>query len=77
FVGFAQYQRIWAAPSWVTALENPAVYGILSLIFILVIGFMLAALMDQQLRLANTFRPLFLYPFALSFIVTGIVWQWV
>jgi glucose/mannose transport system permease protein len=74
FVGFDQYQRLWAAPRWVTAIENLAVYGILSLIFSLVIGFMLAALMDQKIRFENTFRTIFLYPFALSFIVTGLVW---
>jgi glucose/mannose transport system permease protein len=42
----------------------------------LVIGFVLAALLDQKIRFENTFRTIFLYPFALSFIVTGLVWQW-
>ncbi len=49
----------------------------LSLIFQLVIGFLLAALLDQKIRFENTFRTIFLYPFALSFIVTGLVWQWI
>ena len=49
----------------------------LSLIFSLVIGFLLAALLDQKIRFENTFRTIFLYPFALSFIVTGLVWQWI
>ena len=53
------------------------IYGILSLIFSLVIGFVLAALLDQKIRFENTFRTIFLYPFALSFIVTGLVWQWI
>jgi glucose/mannose transport system permease protein len=44
---------------------------------LLVIGFLLAALMDQKIRFENTFRTIFLYPFALSFIVTGLVWQWI
>ena len=48
----------------------------LSLVFSLVIGFLLAALLDQKIRFENTFRTIFLYPFALSFIVTGLVWQW-
>jgi glucose/mannose transport system permease protein len=43
----------------------------------LVIGFVLAALMDQKIRFEDTFRTIFLYPFALSFIVTGLVWQWI
>jgi glucose/mannose transport system permease protein len=50
---------------------------VLSLIFSLIIGFTLAALLDQKIRFENTFRTIFLYPFALSFIVTGLVWQWV
>jgi glucose/mannose transport system permease protein len=41
-----------------------------------VIGFVLAALMDQKIRFEDTFRTIYLYPFALSFIVTGLVWQW-
>ena len=77
FVGFEQYERLWSAPRWVVSVENLAIYGILSLIFSLVIGFLLAALMDQKIRFENTFRTIFLYPFALSFIVTGLVWQWI
>lgn len=76
FVGLDQYERLWAAPRWIVSIENLAIYGILSLIFSLVIGFVLAALMDQKIRFENTFRTIFLYPFALSFIVTGLVWQW-
>jgi glucose/mannose transport system permease protein len=77
FAGLEQYRRLWIAPRWLISIENLAIYGILSLIFSLVIGFLLAALMDQKIRFENTFRTIFLYPFALSFIVTGLVWQWV
>jgi glucose/mannose transport system permease protein len=76
FVGLTQYDRLWAAPRWQIAVENLAVYGILMLVFSLVIGFLLAALLDQKIRFEDTFRTIFLYPFALSFIVTGLVWQW-
>ncbi|RFC66965.1 MULTISPECIES: carbohydrate ABC transporter permease [Mesorhizobium] len=76
FVGFNQYERLWAAPRWNVAVENLAIYGVLMLIFSLLIGFVLAALMDQKIRFEDTFRTIFLYPFALSFIVTGLVWQW-
>jgi glucose/mannose transport system permease protein len=58
------------------SIENIFIYGILSLIFSLVIGFLLAAMLDQKIRFENAFRTIFLYPFALSFIVTGLVWQW-
>ncbi len=77
FVGFDQYERLWATPRWLVSIQNLATYGILSLIFSLVIGFLLAALMDQKIRFEDTFRTIFLYPFALSFIVTGLVWQWI
>ena len=77
FVGFDQYERLWATPRWLVAVETLAIYGVCTLVFSLVIGFMLAALMDQKIRFENTFRTIFLYPFALSFIVTGLAWQWI
>ena len=77
FIGLAQYERLWSSDRWYMSIENLAIYGIFSLIFSLLIGFMLAALLDQKTRFENTFRTIFLYPFALSFIVTGLVWQWI
>ena len=77
FVGLGQYERLWSSDRWYLSIENLAIYGICSLIFSLFIGFMLAALLDQKTRFENTFRTIFLYPFALSFIVTGLVWQWI
>ncbi len=77
FVGVDQYERLWVAPRWRVAIENLGIYGVLSLVFSLVIGFLLATLLDQKIRFENAFRTIFLYPFALSFIVTGLIWQWV
>ena len=77
FIGLAQYERLWNSDRWYMSIENLAIYGACSLIFSLFIGFMLAALLDQKTRFENTFRTIFLYPFALSFIVTGLVWQWI
>ena len=76
FVGLEQYERLWSSDRWLISIENLAIYGILSLVFSLVIGFILAALLDQKIRFEDAFRTIFLYPFALSFIVTGLVWQW-
>lgn len=76
FVGLDQYERLWSNNRWILSIENLAIYGILSLIFSLLIGFVLAALLDQKIRFEDAFRTIFLYPFALSFIVTGLVWQW-
>lgn len=77
FIGLDQYERLWATNRWVISIENLAIYGVFSLILSFVIGFVLAALLDQKIRFENTFRTIILYPFALSFIVTGLVWQWI
>ena len=77
FVGLDQYERLWSQSRWFTSIENLLVYGVLSLIFSLVIGFILAALLDQKIRFESVFRTIFLYPFALSFVVTGLTWQWI
>ncbi|WP_299652618.1 sugar ABC transporter permease [uncultured Jannaschia sp.] len=76
WIGFDQYERLWGTNRWLISIENLLIYGSLSLIFSLVIGFLLAALLDQKIRFEDAFRTIFLYPFALSFIVTGLVWQW-
>ncbi|TCD14857.1 carbohydrate ABC transporter permease [Oricola cellulosilytica] len=77
WVGLDQYDRLWNTSRWIISIENLMIYGVFSLVFSLVIGFVLAALLDQKIRFENTFRTIFLYPFALSFIVTGLVWQWI
>lgn len=77
FVGLDQYERLWGARRWLVSVENLAIFGVCSLVFTLVISFFLAALLDRKIRFEDTFRTIFLYPFALSFIVTGLVWQWI
>ncbi len=77
WVGLAQYERLWSSRKWIVSIENLAIYGIFSLIGTLVVAFTLAALLDRKIRGEDTFRTIFLYPFALSFIVTGLVWQWI
>ncbi|MFN3845845.1 MAG: carbohydrate ABC transporter permease [Paracoccaceae bacterium] len=77
FVGFDQYERLWSNSRWLTSIENLMIYGVLSLVFTIGIGLLLAVAMDQKIRFEDTFRTIMLYPFALSFIVTGLVWQWI
>ena len=77
WVGFAQYDRLWNTKKWLIAIENLAIYGICMLILMFLIGFILAALIDQKVRFENTFRTVILYPYAMSFVVTGLVWQWI
>lgn len=62
FVGLDQYERLWGSARWLISIQNLAVYGFFSLIFSLVIGFLLAALMDQKIRFENLFRTIFSIP---------------
>ena len=77
WVGLDQYVRLWGTNKWWVAVENLAIYGALVMVLTLVIGFVLAALLDQKIRGEGALRTIFLYPFALSFIVTGLAWQWI
>lgn len=77
FVGMDQYDRLWSNSLWLTSIQNLLLFGVLSLVLTIGLGFLLAVLMDQKIRFEDSFRTIMLYPFALSFIVTGLVWQWV
>ena len=77
WVGLDQYERLWATRKWLVAIENLVIYGLCMLVLVFVIGFILAALIDQKIRFENTIRTIILYPYALSFVVTGLVWQWI
>jgi glucose/mannose transport system permease protein len=76
-VGFAQYQRLWSSGRWLVAVNNIWFYGVLSIISSLVFGYLLAVFMDQRIKQEDLLRSIFLYPFAMSLIVTGLVWQWI
>jgi glucose/mannose transport system permease protein len=77
FIGWAQYERLFKTARWIISVKNLAVYGVFSLFFSFIVGFLLAVFMDQKIRFESAFRTIFLYPFALSFIVTGHVWAWI
>jgi glucose/mannose transport system permease protein len=76
FIGLAQYQRLFDNERWMLSLHNLAVYGILFVLACLVIGVLLAIFIDQQVMGEGLLRTVFLYPYAMSFIATGVVWQW-
>lgn len=76
FVGLDQYERLFTSTRFLVSLENLVVFGVLFLVGSLVIGFLLAVFIDQRVRAEGVFRTIYLYPHALSFIVTGLVWQW-
>lgn len=76
FVGFGQYSRLMANERWWIASTNLMIFGVLFVVICLVIGSLLAILLDQKIRQEGALRTIYLYPMALSFIVTGVVWKW-
>jgi glucose/mannose transport system permease protein len=76
FVGLAQYERLFDNERWLHALGNLAVYGVLFIVACMAIGFLLAVFIDQKVRGEGLLRTIFLYPYAMSFVATGLVWQW-
>ncbi len=76
FVGFGQYSRLMANERWWVASTNLMIFGVLFVVICLVIGSLLAILLDQKIRQEGALRTIYLYPMALSFIVTGVVWKW-
>lgn len=76
FVGFANYIQLFGNERWMVALTNLGIYGVLFIAFCLAIGLLLAILLDQNIRAEGALRTIYLYPMALSFIVTGTVWKW-
>lgn len=76
-VGFLQYERLWATPRWHVALSNLVLFTVLFVGLCLLIGILLAILLDQRIRVEGMIRTIYLYPMALSFVVTGTVWKWI
>ncbi len=77
YVGLKQYYRLFSVDIWEIAWKNGLLYLFLGTTCSIVTGFFLAVFMDQKIRLEGLFRTIYLYPFALSFIVTGHVWAWI
>ena len=77
FVGLDQYARLWATPRWHTAVANLFIFTALFLAITVGIGLVMAILLDQHIRAEGALRAIYLYPMALSFIVTGTAWKWI
>jgi glucose/mannose transport system permease protein len=77
FVGFENYQKLWRLPHWWRAVSNLAIFGTLYILICSILGLFIAILLDQKIRAEGFLRPIYLYPMALSFIVTGTAWKWV
>jgi len=77
FVGFKHYARLLQARIWQVAYLNLTIYGTGFIVGACGIGLLLAILIDQKVRAENLLRTIYLYPMALSFVVTGTVWAWI
>ncbi len=75
-VGFIQYDRLFQSPRWDTALNNLYVFGGLFIVISMALGLLLAILLDQKIRTEGVLRTIYLYPMAMSLIVTGTAWKW-
>ncbi|WP_245417954.1 carbohydrate ABC transporter permease [Cohaesibacter celericrescens] len=76
WVGWQNYTKLFKLNTWGIAVDNLLVFGSLYIIICCVLGLFLAILLDQKIRNEGFIRTIYLYPMALSFIVTGIAWKW-
>ncbi len=75
-IGFENYRKLFSLSHWEISINNMAVFAGLYIVICTAIGLTLAILLDQKIRGEGALRPLYLYPMALSFIVTGTAWKW-
>lgn len=76
FVGLRNYTSVLASRNWAIATENLLIFGTGFVVLTTAIGLTLAVLLDQRIRAENVLRTIYLYPMAVSFVVTGTVWSW-
>ncbi|WP_293999556.1 carbohydrate ABC transporter permease [Sphaerotilus sp.] len=77
FIGFQQYVTLFASERWMVALKNLGLFSTLFIGLSMAVGLLLAILLDQKIRAEGVLRTVYLYPMALSFIVTGTAWKWI
>jgi glucose/mannose transport system permease protein len=76
FVGWRNYEKLFDTVRFQIDLRNTVTFTVLFLIATLALGFILAVLLDQKIRFEGIFRSIYLFPLAISYIVTGVVWRW-
>ena len=77
FAGVSQYVRLFQNDRWMVSLQHIVIYGVCFIIACMVIGLLLAIFIDQRVVAEGALRTVFLYPYAMSFVATGLVWQWI
>lgn len=76
WAGLVQYQTLFENERWWTAAANLGIFGGLFILICLLVGLLMAILLDQKIRAEGALRTIYLYPMALSFVVTGTAWKW-
>lgn len=76
YVGFEHYASLWQNRRWNVAYTNLYVFGSLYVVGCIAVGLLLAIVIDQRIRAEAMWRSIYLYPLAVSFVVTGTVWNW-
>ena len=76
-VGFIQYDRLFDSPRWNVAIDNLFIFGFLFILISMFLGLLIAIFLDQKIRIEGALRTIYLYPMALSLIVTGTAWKWI
>jgi glucose/mannose transport system permease protein len=76
WVGLRNYTAMMATRNWQIAFDNLLLFGSSFVLLSVLTGLVLAILLDQRIRGENVLRSIFLYPLAVSFVVTGTVWSW-
>jgi glucose/mannose transport system permease protein len=77
FVGLRNYFRLFEDPRFQTDLWNTLYFTLFFILGCLLLGIVLAVLIDRNLKGSGIFRNIYLFPMALSFVVTGAVWRWI
>jgi len=76
WAGLENYRNLFADPRFHVDIRNTVIFTVVFVGGCLIIGLGLSLLLDQGLKGEAFFRGLFLFPMAISFIVTGVVWRW-
>ncbi|MDO8361788.1 MAG: sugar ABC transporter permease [Actinomycetota bacterium] len=74
--GTTNYSKLWAERRWVRDLKNLGVFTVVFIVGSLVMGAVMALLLDKGVKGEGFFRSIYLFPMAVSFIAAGIVWRW-
>ncbi|MFC7394496.1 carbohydrate ABC transporter permease [Scopulibacillus cellulosilyticus] len=77
FAGFDNYKTLFHDFRFQSDLRNTVVFTVLFIVLVVFLGQFLAVMIDRKLKAESLFRNIFLFPMALSFVVTGVVWRWI